>query len=114
MSKVFDNVNLERLIMTFKRVDLPETFIIWIHEMHTERKAKVITSFGLTKNINIETGIKQGETYSLILWSIYYNLILEYIFNKHKNDLIMIESISPLEIATAYYKLTKTTRVILP
>ncbi|CAH1768885.1 13259_t:CDS:2, partial [Entrophospora sp. SA101] len=111
MSRAFDNVNIERLIITLKRIDLPENFINLIKNIHTGRKAKIITPFGLTNPISIESGIEQGETYSPLLWKLYYDPILQYIQENAHNNLLTIHSKSPSE--TLHQK-SQTTITIPP
>ena len=67
MSKAFDKININRLQETCKKIGIPEKGINFITELHTSRLAKIITSYSLTTPVNINSGIEQGETYSLLL-----------------------------------------------
>jgi len=100
MSKAFDKINISRLQDTCKRIGIPIKGIQLITELHTNRQARIITAHGLTSPVHIKSGIEQGETYSPLLWKIYYDPILTYIHNKYKNHLLKITSSSPLEIVS--------------
>ena len=76
---------------------MPQTCINFITNLHQNRKACIITAYGLTEPINLLSGIEQGETYSPLLWKIYYDPILSYINNKYQNSFLKIQSASPIE-----------------
>src|SRR6185436_8260677 len=85
---------------TCKRIEMPSTGINLITELHSYRFARVITAHGLTSQIPINSGIEQGETYSPLLWKIYYDPILYFIQEKYKNHLLKISCQSPIDIIT--------------
>ena len=97
MSKAFDRINIKRLQDACRRIGIPASGINLITELHTSRLAKVITGYGLTSPIQINSGIEQGETYSPLLWKIYYDPILTYISQKYNNHFLKISTFSPLE-----------------
>jgi hypothetical protein len=92
MSKAFDRINIKRLQDACRRIGIPASGINLITELHTSRLAKVITGYGLTSPIQIKSGIEQGETYSPLLWKIYYDPILTYISQKYNNHFLKISS----------------------
>ena len=98
MSKAFDKININRLQEICKKIGIPEKGINFITELHTSRLAKIITAHGLTAPININSGIEQGETYSPLLWKIYYDPILTFISKKYQNQLLKISTQSLLDI----------------
>jgi len=98
MSKAFDKINITCLQDTCKRISISKKGVQLITELYTNWQAKIITAHGLTSPVHILSGIEQGKTYSLLLWKIYYNLILIYIYNKYNKHLLKITSSSPLEI----------------
>src|SRR5205085_580313 len=67
ISKAFDKININQLQEIYKKIGIPEKGINFITELHTSRLAKIIISHSLTAPVNINSGIKQGETYSLLL-----------------------------------------------
>ena len=91
MSKAFDKININRLADSCKRIGIPQTCINFITNFHQNRKACIITAYGLTEPINLLSGIEQGETYSPLLWKIYYDPILSYINNKYQNFFLKIQ-----------------------
>src|ERR1043166_6024624 len=97
MSKAFDKINIKRLQEACQRIGIPPSSINLITELHTSRLAKIITAYGLTSPVSIKSGIEQGETYSPLLWKIYYDPILTYISQKYNNNFLKISSNSPLE-----------------
>ena len=98
MSKAFDRINIKRLQDACRRIGIPDLEIKLITELHTSRLAKVITAHGLTPPIQIKSGIEQGETYSPLLWKIYYDPILTFISQKYNDFFLKISSSSPLDI----------------
>ena len=97
MSKAFDRINISRLQDTCKRIGIPPQSVNFITELHTQRQAQIITAFGLTSPVHIRSGIEQGETYSPLLWKIYYDPILSFIYDKYQNSFLKIQTQSPLE-----------------
>src|SRR6185295_17704008 len=98
MSKAFDKINIKWLLDACKRIGIPQPGLNFIEFLHQDRKAKAITAYGLTDPITLYSGIEQGETYSPLLWKIYYDPILSYINSKYNSKLLRISSQSPLEI----------------
>src|SRR4051812_17799648 len=74
-----------------------QTGISFIPNLHQNHKAHIITAYGLTEPIDLLSGIEQGETYSPLLWKIYYDPILSYINNKYQNSFLKIQTASPIE-----------------
>ena len=67
MSKAFNKINISRLQDTCKRIGIPDLGIQFITELHSNRQAKIITSYGLTSPVNIKSEIEQEETYFPLL-----------------------------------------------
>ena len=97
MSKAFDKINISYLQDTCKRIGIPTPSINFITELHSQRQAQIIIAFGLTSPVNIKSGIEQGETYSPLLWKIYYDPILIFISQKYQNHLLKISTQSPID-----------------
>ena len=83
MSKAFDKINLNRLIDACKRIGIPQNALNLIYNLHSNCKARIITAYGLTEPITLFSGIEQGKIYSPLLWKIYYDPILTFIYNKY-------------------------------
>src|SRR6185295_13331619 len=98
MSKAFDKINIKRLLDACKCIGISQPGLNFIEFLHQDRKAKAITAYGLTDPITLYSGIEQEETYSPLLWKIYYDPILSYINSKYNSKLLKISSQSPLEI----------------
>jgi len=98
MSKAFDKINIYCLIDACKRIGIPQNALNFIKFLHQDRKARAITAYGLTDSIPLYSGIEQGETFSPLLWKIYYDPILCYINTKHKSKFLKIKSNSPLDL----------------
>jgi hypothetical protein len=110
MSKAFDKINITRLQNTCRIIGIPDTGINLITELHTSRLARVITAYGLTSPIQINSGIEQGETYSPLLWKIDYDPILSFINQKYQNHFLKISSQCPLDIISN----TTSTSITIP
>src|SRR5437868_2296403 len=84
MSKAFDSVHIPLLKKALKRIHIPETItnlLVFLFQNHTNQ---VITSHGFTDSYKVEDGIDQGETFSLILWRIYYDPLIQRIYTEHE------------------------------
>ena len=97
MSKAFDKINLNRLIDACKRIGIPQNALNLIYNLYSNQKARIITAYGLTEPINLYSSIEQGETYSPLLWKIYYDPILTFINNKYQNSFLQIKSLSLID-----------------
>ena len=67
MSKAFDKINIKRLIDACKRIGIPQNALNFIQFLHKDRKAQIVTAYGLTNPITLHSGIEQGETFSPLL-----------------------------------------------
>ena len=61
-----------------------QNFIALLKRIHQNRHTSVNTEFGLTERYTIEDGLDQGETWSPILWRIFYNSLLAEIKYREK------------------------------
>ena len=73
MSKAYDLVNRDNLWKAMSRIKIPYKFINIIRNSLINRRNRVITDLGITKEYNMNNGIDQGEIISPLLWVIYYN-----------------------------------------
>ena len=76
ISKAYDRVKLPMLQKAMKRIKIPDRCIRFISSLFTNRRNKVITSYGLTSEYKVLVGIDQGEVISPLLWCIYYDPLL--------------------------------------
>jgi hypothetical protein len=81
MSKAYDSVNLNLLQHSLQRLALPSSIINTIINLFTNRQNQVITNLGLTPSYPVLNGIDQGETITPLLWRIYYDPLISYIYN---------------------------------
>ncbi|KAF2068851.1 hypothetical protein CYY_009826 [Polysphondylium violaceum] len=79
IAKAFDEVPHKGLIHALKLKRLPEEIIEILVDTLTDCTVKVITTKGLTKNIKIGKGIKQGCPLSPLLWNIFIDPTLHQI-----------------------------------
>ena len=84
MSKAFDSVHIPLLKKAFKQIHLSEAITNLLVFLFQNRTNQVITSHGLTDSYKVEDSIDQGETFSPILWRIYYDLLIHYIYTEHE------------------------------
>src|SRR6266542_1217008 len=76
MAKAYDSVSMEGLLLSLRRLGLPERFIQWILDLFQGRHMRVITAFGLTDPFSAADGIDQGDSISPLIWRIFYDLLL--------------------------------------
>ncbi|RHZ78707.1 hypothetical protein Glove_157g58 [Diversispora epigaea] len=73
MSKVFDSVSAESLILALRHIKIPKRFISLIEKLLRNRENQVLTSHGNMLVYNVEDGIDQGDIISPLFWQIFYN-----------------------------------------
>src|SRR5438046_3091906 len=76
ISKAFDSINLNMLLLAMKRLKFPQLFCKLILSLFTNRYNKVITCHGETDKYRVQIGIDQGEVISPLLWVIYLDPLL--------------------------------------
>jgi hypothetical protein len=101
MSKAFDSIHIPTLCKALKRIHIPDKAINLISFLLSHRTNRVITSLGLTAPYSVEDGIDQGETFSPLLWKIYYDPLISRIYKEHLGFSSEIPSINPKKINTS-------------
>ena len=77
--------------LALRRINIPDQIITILKHIHTNRKDQIITSQGLTDPYDVEDGLDQGETYSPLLWRIFYDPILLHIHNTNKEHAYILQ-----------------------
>ena len=90
MSKAYDSVNLTLLQKSLQRLALPNSITNAITNLLTDRHNQVITNLGLTPSYPVLNGIDQGETITPLLWKIYYDPLITYIYNNFKGYIMQV------------------------
>jgi hypothetical protein len=80
MSKAYDSVNFNLFKHSLLRLSLPQPIINILSNLLINRQNEVITNFGLTSSYQVQNGIDQGETITPLLWRIYYDPLISYIY----------------------------------
>ena len=83
MSKAFDSVHIPTLTKALNRIQIPKSITNLLNFLLFNRTNQVITDYGLTKSYTVNDGIDQGETFSPLLWKIYYDPLISRIHNEH-------------------------------
>jgi hypothetical protein len=101
ISKAFNSVNSIMLETYMKQIKLPNNFIELIMDVAYNRFNQVIIGKELSEEYYVNDGIDQGETWSPLLWRIFYDPLLVYLENMknetgykletHKNTMRPIE-----------------------
>jgi len=78
-SQAFDSIPHRELWVKMHRIGIPRNIIRVVQSIYSQAGAQIRTSEGLTKKFKISKGVLQGETLSLVLFSIYINDIIEYL-----------------------------------
>ena len=81
MSKAYDSVNFTLLQHFLSRLSLPPSIINILTNLLEDRQNTVITNLGLTSSYQVQNGIDQGETITPLLWRIYYDPLISYIYS---------------------------------
>src|SRR5260364_398365 len=80
MSKAYDSVNFTLLKQALHQLALPTSIISILTDLLVDRQNQVITNLGLTLPYQVQNGIDQGETITPLLWQIYYDPLITYIY----------------------------------
>jgi len=83
-AKAFDSVRYDIIQKSLKYYDVPQQFCEMIAAMYEGNTAQIITNAGLTENIPIKQGVRQGDVLSPLLYIIAINPILENINKEGK------------------------------
>src|SRR6185312_6263363 len=83
MSKAFDSIHIPTLLEALKRIKIPTLFINLLNFILSNRTNCVLTDYGPTNAYSVEDGIDQEETFSPILWRIYYDLLIIRIYSEY-------------------------------
>ena len=98
MSKAFDSVHIPTLTLALKRIKLPQSTINLLTFLLSHRTNRVITDTGLTEPYAVLDGIDQGETFSPVLWKIYYDPLITTIQEKFEGYASTIPTSPPKNI----------------
>jgi hypothetical protein len=102
MSKAFDSIHIPTLVKALQRIKLPTSIINLLFFLLLNHTNQVITDYGLTRPYSVEDGIDQGETFSPILWRIYYDPLISRIHNEHSGYQATIQTLSmPIHLQTS-------------
>ena len=86
MRKAYDSVGWIPIKMALQRIKMDDRFIQLLSKIHNERHNNIMTEFGPSPTYKVEDGIDQGETYSPILWRIFYDPLLCEIQESHQQE----------------------------
>ncbi|RHZ80984.1 hypothetical protein Glove_130g82 [Diversispora epigaea] len=79
MSKAFDSVSIESLILALCRIRIPERFVSLIEKLLHNKENQVLTSHGNTLAYNVEDCIDQEDIISPLFWRIFYDPLVHQI-----------------------------------
>ena len=82
MSKAYDSVNFALFKHSLTHLLLPSSIINILSNLLTDHYNQVITNLGLTSSYLVHNSIDQDETITPLLWHIYYDLLISYIYLK--------------------------------
>ena len=113
MSKAFDSVNSDCLVLALRRIKTPEWFIHLMKNLLNNRENIVLTIHGNTDSYKVEDGLDQGDIISPLMWRIFYDPLISriaksglgYTMNEcWTNDLCLkTQANINLEVAVAAY-----------
>jgi len=101
MSKAFDSVHIDTLAKALRRIKVPTTIINLLTYLLANRTNQVITDYGFTDSYPVMDGIDQGETFSPLLWKIYYDPLISTIQKKFMGYSSTIPTTPPKTINTS-------------
>ena len=69
-----------------QKIKIYTGFIELLDKIHNGQENNILTEYGPSPNYNVEDGLDQGETFSPILWRIFYDPLLCEIKENNKSD----------------------------
>ena len=76
--KAYDRVMIDFLILVMKKMNFSDTFCKWIRMLHVGAKTRFILQF-LSKAIEVNFSIRQGDPLAMLLYIIYIEPLLLYL-----------------------------------
>ena len=109
IQKAYNLVGWTSIKMALQRIKINEKFIQLLSRIHNERYNNIMTEFGPSPIYKVEDGLDQGETYSSILWHIFYNSLLCEIQELHQQEEYTISHMQKNNINNKYKQSLKYT-----
>ena len=101
--KAFDSIEFSVIKQTLIYYDIPLPFIDMLMNIYKDNKAKVLTPFGITEEINIQRGVRQGDVLSPLLFIMVLNPLLEMVIEKNLGyNMVGIDGINEVISILAY------------
>lgn len=72
----YDRVDIKMLKLALQKIKIPDVLINLMVNLFTNSKKSIIKNAGITEQYLLIIRIDQGEVISLLLWTIYYDLLL--------------------------------------
>jgi hypothetical protein len=67
VAKAYDSVSLDLLEISLKRIGITDKLTKIIIQLHSDRKLKILTKYGLTECFLQNSGLSQGDIISPLL-----------------------------------------------
>ena len=122
-SKAYDSVEHDMIKRTLLHYKIPHTIIDIIMNLYDENTAHIFTPHGRTESIEIKNGVKQGDTLSPLLFTLFVNPLLTKLKNSnlgykfHNNEQIHIPNIAYCDditlIAESAEKMEKMAKIVM-
>jgi hypothetical protein len=85
-NQVFDSINRSKIIQVLKEMQIPGKIVRLVNMVTQHTKAKIKLNIKYTEQIDVKTGIKQGDPLSTILFSTVMEMLMRKLRDKGKHN----------------------------
>lgn len=77
MTQAFDRIQLKDVLNTLYENQVDNKIVELVKEMNTENTTRIRTEYGLSEEIPIKAGVRQGDSLSSVLFSMIMDKIMQ-------------------------------------
>ena len=85
-NQAFDSINRSTVIQVLKEMQIPGKIVRLVNMVTQHTKAKIKLNIKYTEQIDVKTGIKQGDLLSTILFSTVMEMLMRKLRDKGKHN----------------------------
>ncbi len=107
VKETFNHISTNQLIKIYIKLGLPKSLYSWIDSFLVDRKIQLAFNNGTSIKTDIQIGIPQDSSISLILFLIYIRNLFQDLKNKDINYINNVDLVASSESIKKNYKILK-------